>query len=209
MRATEFIIENIELEDLDPIYVNKTIQKTGAGKWVAPGGAKKVPKGATASVWQHVDDPDKVVKVVGGGTFQAEKHERDGTVAYVDFLVHNGYKSTHLPIVHGIDVGKEVVQVRMETLQELNIKMGRELANLSSDMFKPLSRNDFNNLLKQQGLSERNSYDSIVKCIKLLNTARIEYGKKYGLRISLDLHGGNWLKRSDGTIVAADPWYSR
>jgi hypothetical protein len=22
------------------------------------------------------------------------------------------------------------------------------------------------------------------------------------------LHGGNWLQRPDGTIVAADPWYS-
>ena len=198
-----------ELYELSPDVVNKTIQKTGAGKWVAPGGAKKVPKGATGSVWQHLDDPDKVVKVVGGGWHEAKKHTLDSTVAFVDFLVHNGYKSPHLPIVHGIDVGKEVVQVRMETLQELNIKMGRELGNLSSDMFKPLSRNDFNNLLKQQGLSERNSYDSIVECIKLLNTARIAYGKKYGLRISLDLHGGNWLLRRDGTIVAADPWYGR
>ena len=217
MRATEFITENIELDELDPNYVNNTIEKGGAGKWVPPNGRRFAPQGVTASVWQHLDDPDKVVKVVGGGIYQAEKHHLDGTVAFVDFLVHNGYKSKHLPIVYGIDIGKEVVQVRMERLEEVSIPVGRELFSLSSYVahgptggkhFKPPNEAGFNRELARYGIEDINSYQSIVECIKLLNTARIAYGKKYGLQIRLDLHSDNWRKRTDGTLVAVDPWYS-
>ena len=223
MRATEFITENIELDELlYPAQVNKTIKKTGDGKWVAPGGGKIIPIGATGSVWQHLDDPDKVVKVVGGGRNAAKKHHLDSTVAFVDFLVHNGYKSTHLPIVHGIDVGSDVVQVRMERLYPINPKLGKLLDFMSylvgtgwSLSDERLTGNDnittrFNDLVKKGIINkDKNSVESIEKCIELLDNSIDTYKNKYKLpNLSLDLHSGNWLQRSDGTIVAADPWYS-
>ena len=210
MRATEFILEDIELDEISPALVNKTIQKTGAGKWVAPGGAKQVPKGATGSVWQHLDDPDKVVKVVGGGRRAALKHHLDSTVAFVDFLVHNGYKSPHLPIIHGIDVGKDVVQVRMERLQPINEYLGLLLEDMTYRPITPKMMKEYDRLVKRGVIDpNKNSIESIKKCIRLLDAARSEYKNKYNLpNLSIDLHSGNWLKRSDGTIVAADPWYS-
>jgi hypothetical protein len=210
MRATEFIIEAIELDELSPAVVNKTIQQTGAGKWVAPGGAKQVPRGATGSVWQHLDDPNKVVKVVGGGRYTAKKHHLDSTVAFVDFLVHNGYKSTHLPIIHGIDVGKDVVQVRMERLQPIDEYLGLLLEDMVYRPMGPRMTREYDRLVKRGVIDpNKNSIESIKKCIRLLDTARSEYRNKYKLpNLALDLHSGNWLQRSDGTIVAADPWYS-
>jgi len=216
MRAKEFIIENIELDELSPAVVNKTIQQTGAGKWVPPGGAKKVPKGVTGSVWQHLDDTDKVVKVVGGGRLAAKKHHLDSTVAFVDFLVHNGYKSKHLPIVHGIDVGKDVVQVRMERLQPIDPYLGDlldSMTNYYAFVRKPITpkmMKQYDNLVEKGVIDpNKNSIESIKKCIELLNAARSEYKNKYKLpSLALDLHGGNWLQRPDGTIIAADPWYS-
>jgi len=210
MRATEFIIENIELDELSPAFVNKTIQQTGAGKWVSPGGGKIIPKGATGSVWQHLDDPDKVVKVVGGGRNAAKKHHLDSTVAFVDFLVHNGYKSPHLPIVHGIDVGADVVQVRMERLYPINTDLGYLLEDMVYRTITPRMTREYDRLVKRGVIDpNKNSIESIKKCIKLLDAARSEYKNKYNLpNLSIDLHSGNWLKRSDGTIVAADPWYS-
>jgi hypothetical protein len=211
MRATEFIIENIELDEISPAAVNKTITQTGAGKWVAPGGGKIIPKGATGSVWQHLDDPDKVVKVVGGGRNAAKKHHLDSTVAFVDFLVHTGYKSTHLPIVHGIDVGDDVVQVRMERLYPIN---SQELRWLLEDMsLKPFNKKmveEYDRLVRRGVINpNKNSIESIRKCIMLLDAALDKYKKQYKLPdLMLDLHEGNWLQRSDGTIVAADPWYS-
>jgi hypothetical protein len=211
-----------ELYEISPDEVNNTIQQTGAGKWVPPGGAKKVPKGATGSVWQHLDDPDKVVKVVGGGRNAAKKHHLDSTVAFVDFLVHNGYKSTHLPIVHGIDVGSDVVQVRMERLYPINTKLGDLLYDMSYLVSTGWSLSDnrltgknnmttrFNDLVKKGKIDpNKNSVESIEKCIELLDNSIDTYKNKYKLpNLSLDLHSGNWLQRSDGTIVAADPWYS-
>jgi len=198
-------------ELLYPAQVNKTIKKTGDGKWVAPGGGKIIPIGATGSVWQHLDDPDKVVKVVGGGRWRAEKHHLDSTVAFVDFLVHNGYKSPHFPIVHGIDVGADVVQVRVERLYPINRDVGWLLDEMSDGFIGPTKVREYDRLVKRGDIDpNKNSFESIKKCIKLLNDARSEYKNKYKLpNLILDLHSGNWLQRSDGTIVAADPWYSR
>jgi len=199
-----------ELYELSPAFVNKTIQQKGAGKWVSPGGGKIIPKGATGSVWQHLDDPDKVVKVVGGGRNAAKKHHLDSTIAFVDFLVHNGYKSKHLPIVHGIDVGKDVVQVRMERLHPINSDLGYLLDDMSYRPMNPRMTREYDRLVKRGAIDpNKNSIESIKKCIELLNAGRSEYKNKYKLpSLSLDLHGGNWLQRPDGTIVAADPWYS-
>jgi hypothetical protein len=210
MRAKEFIIENIELDEISPAVVNKTIQKTGAGKWVAPGGGKRIPKGATSSVWQHLADPDKVVKVVGGGGDEAQKHHLDSTVAFVDFLVHNGYKSPHLPIIHGIDVGDDVVQVRMERLYPINTDLGDLLEEMTYGPMAPWMIREYDGLVKRGIIdTNKNSIESIKKCIRLLDAARSEYKNKYKLpNLLLDLHTFNWLQRSDGTIVAADPWYS-
>jgi hypothetical protein len=210
----------LELDKISPDVVNKTIQKSGDGKWVAPGGAKKVPKGATGSVWQHLDDPDKVVKVVGGGRVAAEKHHLDSSVAFVDFLVHNGYKSTYLPIVYGIDVGADVVQVRMERLYPINTDLGDLLADMAYLVGAGWSlldnRHSYNikkrfDKLVKKGIIDpnKNSIESIEKCLKLLDDSCDKYKNQYNLPdLSLDLHRGNWLQRSDGTIVAADPWFS-
>ena len=99
----------------------------------------------------------------------------------------------------------------------MSILIGQGLVSLSTYIahgpvggkyFRPPNKAGFNGELARWGIEDKNSYQSIVECIKLLNTARIEYGKKYGLQIRLDLHSDNWRRRMDGTLVAVDPWYS-
>jgi hypothetical protein len=69
----------------------------------------------------------------------------------------------------------------------------------------------FDRLVKKGKIDpNKNSVESIEKCIELLDNSIDTYKNKYKLpNLILDLHSGNWLQRSDGTIVAADPWYSR
>jgi hypothetical protein len=216
-------------EDVSNTYVNAAIKKDR--KWKHLGG------GYTASVWQHLDDPSTVVKVLGGGdaNWEAELYGEGGprvgrahraqAIAFVHFCVDQGHRSKHLPIIHGINIDDNaVVQIKVERLKELPHKrlkgyMGlhKELSGLA-DSIKWASGGraalktyveDFDNALEAYGLSHNNKAVDIINTIYLLVKAAPVYAKAHGLDyIRVDLHSENWLMRADGTIVAADPWYS-
>ena len=200
MRAKEFITE------LDADFVNSEIRKDKS--WRIQG------KGCTASVWQHIDDPHTVVKVVGGGTWQ-DTNDLHATIAFVHFCVDHGYKSKHFPIIHGINVDDpEVVQVRIEKLYP----MDREISTLLSTIATAINKygsapqrviDEFEDRLQLSGLIHNNSVNGIVDAIRLLadNSIMNSYKTEHSLQfLTLDLHAANWMTRADGTIVAVDPW---
>jgi len=121
MRINEVITTD---EDVDPRFVNSEIKKTA---W------QEVGQGATASVWQHMDEPTTVVKVVGGGEEEMTEETRNTAIAFVHFCVDHGHESSHFPIIHGINVDDEdVVQIRIERLSSLpGGTVGSMLADLA------------------------------------------------------------------------------
>lgn len=209
MRANEFINEQI-IDELDPGYVNQTIGQDP--NW------SNLGSGYTASVWQHLSEPDQVVKVVGGGSEGITQGEHrglyTGTVALVHFLVDHGHLSTHFPIIHGINIDdNEVLQIRLEKLFPLEQEICNRLSDIvTSEKFGGVSAYEkvrLNLLIHDDGTRNKNDADSLVNAIKLLIKAAPIYAKAHKLdNIGVDLHGGNWLQRQDGTIVAADPWVS-
>jgi len=212
MRASDFTNEE-QLTEIPSSFVNKVVDKT---QWGAPGtGHKTPPKGQTASVWQHMSDPTTVVKLVGGGAMKnlKDKHKQ-AAIAFVDFLVHHGKESQHLPIVHGINVDDpEVVQIKVEALKPFKgyryEQLAGSLADLADVPTSPRYQDLVNEHLKGLGLHKKNSAAGIVKCVMLLNKYAKEYSDKYNLdKFVLDLHEGNWMVTNDGVIVAVDPWFA-
>jgi len=210
MRANEFLAE------LDPGFVNGEIRAQNANKSKAVW--KHKGRGATASVWQHFDDPTTVVKVVGGGEYESFQHERGSTLAFVHFCVDHGWQSPHFPIIHGINVDDdEVLQVRIESLKELGDDIAYSCSSLANDVKYQRSEQNIkmsmdelqNSLMdKRKRYRKQNSAQSILKAIQLLYRAIPVYAEAHGLpELRLDLHAGNWLARPNGVVVAADPWY--
>lgn len=210
MRANEFTAREI-VNELDPYFVNQQVNKQD---W------KILGQGLTASVWQHMMDPDVVVKLVGGGDEPATTDKvLTGSIAFVDFLVHYGYKSKHLPIVYGINVDDpDIVQIKIERLLQLPYEVARALSTVASvikySRTHESQREDNEYLQKElirNRLTKTNNVNDITDTIRLLFNKEIvsAYKNKYGLaKIQLDLHSGNWLMRPDKTIVAADPWFA-
>lgn len=205
-----------ELNELDPGYVQTQIVKQ-----TQPGNKQQAWKrqgvGATASVWQHYQDPSTVVKVVGGGDYEAKEGYRGITLAFVHFLVDHGHMSKHFPIIHGINVDdNEVLQVRMERLYNIDMipRLGAKLASLSyavragkAELNK--RKVELQNGLVRGRLANQNNPDDIASAVKLLIEALPIYANAHGLtEYHMDLHCGNWLRRNDGTLIAADPWYT-
>jgi len=211
MRAHEFINKTTEELILEVVssFVNKQVDRS---YWKPPGERKSPPKGQTASVWQSMTEPDKVVKIVGGGKIPniAERHI-NAAIAFVDFLVHHGKKSPHLPIVHDINLDDpSVVQIKMEALFPIESKDLRSaLAGIAWKSTDAHIRRELKTQLQKTKMSDKNSVDSIAKCVDLLNKHRPFYTKKYNLKILVnDLHADNWMMTNDGVIVAVDPWFA-
>lgn len=212
MRAKDFITE------LDPGFVNREIKKQNdPTKPKSQAVWKHKGTGATASVWEHFSDPNTVVKVVGGGDFEAKHTERDITLAFVHFCVDHGYQSKHFPIIHGMNIDdEEVLQIKIEKLIECsNEGLLRACAQMASNIRYNNTKNFNayrNNLIKalktNARIAQNNKADDIIAAIQLLNRAIPVYAKAHNIdAMWLDLHMGNWLLRSDGVIIAADPWY--
>jgi hypothetical protein len=207
-----------ELTELAPDYVNQVIKQQSQGKFKNLRAWDKLGQGATASVWQHYQEPDTVVKVVGGGDYEAQGGYRNITLAFIHFLVDHGHTSKHYPIVHGINIDDaEVLQIRMEKLLPISsgdVRSGlSRLANavtggaaLTKSKIELLSAMKYSGI---QGMKENNNVDEIVEAIKYLSKALPVYLEAHNINEGwIDLHGGNWLMRPNGTIIAADPWYS-
>ena len=212
MRAKEFIIAEEIIDELDTEYVNTTIEKDP--NW------KHLGDGYTASVWQHLSEPDQVVKVVGGGGVNIRPGSNRGiyigTVAFVHFCVDHGYLSKHFPILHGINLDdNEVLQIRLEKLFPLDEEVCYILSDFASTLKwsgSSVSSYDMARLTERLRLARilpKNKPTDIIAAIKLLIKAAPIYAEAHKLKqIKVDLHDGNWLQRADGTIVAADPWVS-
>ena len=207
-----FTAEDEKLDELDPGFVNDQIVKQRQPfkhqqAWERKG------RGATASVWEHYSDPHTVVKVVGGGEYESFRTEREVTLAFVHFLVDHGHQSKHFPIVHGINIDDdEVLQVRIEKLVPIPdmitgvLGMFKWRADSGKGMREVAAK--LKKVLVRYPKFANNNVDDIVAAVSLLNRAKSVYAQAHGLHeVTLDLHGGNWLARPDGTIVAADPWY--
>ena len=197
-------------------FVNKQIDKK---VWSKKG------SGATGSVWEHMDDPNTVVKVIGGGGYSTINHGiRDGAIAFVHFCVDHGYRSKHFPIIHGINVDDPlIVQIRMEKLFPIGYtSVADELEALCEEVryckaytvsikepdIQYAIRN-LDNALDLYGLNKMNNGSGIAEATAMLQNFSGEYsGKHHGIKLVLDLHAGNWMQRADGTIVAMDPWFT-
>ncbi len=194
-------------EDMpDSTFINGQINPA---EWTKKG------SGATASVWQHVNDPDTVVKVTGGGYSSIGAFNTNVTMAFVHFCVDHGWESKHYPIIHGINTDDpDIVQVRIEALRPVDSRLGNALGQLADEIkFAGISNsgwdiNRVNLLFKDYNIQHANSAHDIAVACELLLRVAPKYAQEHNVtRIRLDLHSGNWMQRADGTIVAIDPWH--
>ena len=199
MRSTEFISE------LDNRFVNSQVDTSS---W------KQLGQGCTASVWQHINDPDTVVKLVGGGYDSVTQEEKSATIAFVKFCVDHGYESKHFPIIHGINVDDpEVIQIRLEGLLPFNGDLGYALEMISPNLIKGRKAYVVSSLTEalyytSKAIQQNNTAESLVSAVEMLLRYVPVYSKIFKCRnLKVDLHAENWMRRSDGTIVAVDPWY--
>jgi hypothetical protein len=185
-----------DLDELDNSFVNSKVNKS---KW------KQIGRGLTASVWHHYDDPNTVVKLVGGGYSNLDPNDRKATITFAEYCLSS--KNKHLPKVLGINIDdNEVLQIRFERLNKINNE------KLKTCLFK-LAENiqykrsivgvvyTLKKILDQTELSGSNNIEDIISTLEGL----VRIADRHGYY--LDLHPVNWLLRP-GTfeIVAADPW---
>jgi len=208
MKSTEFIQTD---EDIAPAFVNQTISATN--QWQRKG------KGETASVWQHINDPHTVVKVIGGGSSPLRQLDRDAAIAFYHFCVDHGHESPHFPRVVEINIDDpEVVQIRIEALRPLpSEQVGESLEWLCETMIDVRHvdncEDDIDDLqieLKKSKMSAKNSAINIALAMQILLQHAPSYERAHNVKeLYMDLHSHNWMMRPDGTIVAADPWYAQ
>jgi len=207
MKSHEFINEG---ERPPPGFINKQVNKK---LW------KRIGSGADVSVWQHIADPDTVVKIVGGGKMPTWQHG-SGVKMYAKFCVDHANKSKHFPKVLDINNDDpEVCQIRVEKLLPLpgiSDSLGhflKELAeHVKNDYWGNTKHNEYivNRVQKEMdklGLSEFNTIDDIMKAVKLLVDSTLTYAKQFNHSPLFDVHSANWMMRSDRTIVLSDPWH--
>ena len=207
MKSTEFIQTD---EDINAAFVNQTISATK--QW------KRKGKGYTASVWQHIDDPHTVVKVIGGGTQPLRPEDRAAAIAFYHFCVDHGNKSPHFPRVLEINTDDpEVVQLRIEALHPIRYETVKErLEWLADDMRERQSIErcsdgirSLDESLSIANMDGKNDGTSIAFAMEMLLEYAAAYEKAHNVKeLFMDLHEDNWMMRPDGTIVAADPWYA-
>jgi hypothetical protein len=134
----------------------------------------------------------------------------------------------HLPRFSGWESfdykGKRYLQIRMEPLQEVS-ELVKDIVWWLASYVKAQGKIDSNKIAKQigkQGVEDYDEGDFSRKKVKakkiieylggpdaaagLMKTVQIakKMSKKQGY--SLDLHGGNYMQRADGTIVVNDPF---
>jgi len=134
----------------------------------------------------------------------------------------------HLPRFSGWESfdykGKRYLQIRMEPLQEVS-ELVKDIVWWLASYVKAQGKIDSNKIAKQigkQGVADYDEEDFSRKKVKakkiieylggpdaaagLMKTVQIakKMSKKQGY--SLDLHGGNYMQRADGTVVVNDPF---
>lgn len=208
MKSHEFIDES---RRPSPGFINSQVNKK---LW------KKVGSGTDVSVWQHINDSDTVVKIVGGGKMPVWK---DGTavIMFANFCVDHAATNKHLPKVLAINTDDpEVCQIRVERLLPLpgdSNNMGYHLEQLAklvsigyygnADYVAQL-KNNVQEEMNELGLDNTNSLSDLISTIRLVVDSAGSYAKKFGIAKPLfDVHSDNWMMRPDRTIVLSDPWH--
>ncbi len=199
-------------------YIRTTIRNSDKN-W------KDIGSGASASVWINKLDPDVAFKVIGGGDYdlnELNKSEKMCALAFVDFCVHEGTAAhpadvwrDHYPNILGINTDDpDVLQIKMETLKSIRPeKVVYDLDYLSRAVQRGETIEDIiednEALVKFIKKNKVNTMENLYKAVKHLIDSQGKYGKRHGIKLKMDLHGGNWLQRADGTIVAVDPWFGK
>lgn len=132
----------------------------------------------------------------------------------------------HLPRFSGFESfefqGKKYIQARMEPLQELSDEMRRIVGYLDAVTYWAKARgletaleklaqygyynpddNKFNAYTVKQVVKHLGGMDQAEQLLNTVYTVR-DFGEDHGYHI--DLHGGNYMRRPDGTIVVNDPF---
>jgi hypothetical protein len=147
---------------------------------------------------------------------------------FIDWInyCNKNSNNSHLPRFSGFESfqfgGKNYIQARMEPLQELSNEVGYLVANIDEAVIK-LGKN-FDRAFKkigdwaiQSSSEDENAYwYEIADTVRLLggpeqakNLLQTVYQVKQFARkhnFTVDLHRGNYMARSDGTIVVNDPF---
>lgn len=132
----------------------------------------------------------------------------------------------HLPKFSGFESfvfqGKNYIQARMEPLQEIPSRL-KELVSYLEDAAEQMGNKDFDAALKRltfagnwDDAADEFRYDTVEQIVdflggsepaaNLLNTVHQvkQFSQQHGY--SLDLHGGNYMQRANGTNVVNDPF---
>ena len=146
-------------------------------------------------------------------------------INWIDYCNANT-DNPHLPKFSGFESfqfgGKNYIQARMEPLKELPDQV-KHLVGYIDLAIDHMANGDFNQALKD--LARREYYNEVKRTIdpytvkkvikylggpvntkNLLDTVHTvaKFGRDQGFAI--DLHGGNYMQRADGTIVVNDPF---
>jgi hypothetical protein len=196
MRADEFVSEIGAPGELD---VSDTLQR-----YFADRGYRIAGEGRDQMVF-HRPGQRHVIKVIGLG---GDLERRDNVADYVRFFALH-QKDPHFPRVsqpREIQVGDEIYTIyRQELLQSMP---GEEAIQDWMEQFgAALSDPDQMPVWLQQNPPPRNlplqQVRGLYRAVRLLQQF---YGDDLGGSIKLDLgHVGNFMQRSDGTIVVVDP----
>jgi hypothetical protein len=134
----------------------------------------------------------------------------------------------HLPRFSGWESfdykGKRYLQIRMEPLQEVS-ELVKDIVWWLASYVKAQGKIDSNKIAKQigkQGVADYDEEDFSRKKVKakkiieylggpdaaagLMNTVQIAKKMSKQQGYNLDLHGGNYMQRADGTVVVNDPF---
>lgn len=140
---------------------------------------------------------------------------------FIDWINYcNKHKNNpHLPRFSGFESfqfqGTNYIQARMEPLQELD-KNEKRIVYYYDELGELIEYNTFGEAIVEIARLAgygRNNTDAMIKYLGGMKNAEQlaktvfavkKFGNKHGFNI--DLHGGNYMKRADGTIVVNDPF---
>lgn len=138
-------------------------------------------------------------------------------IDWINYCNRHKNNSKHLPRFSGFESfqfrGKNYIQARMEPLKELTAEEKR-IVYYFDHLGALIKYHTFDDAIQEIArLAGYNKVKTVMKYLggpknaeQLIETVRIvkEFGKDHGY--SIDLHGGNYMKRANGTIVVNDPF---
>ena len=134
---------------------------------------------------------------------------------FIDWInyCNQNKNNPHLPRFSGFESfqfqGKNYIQARMEPLQELDKDEKDIVKRIDDVIYKPFNQAmiELAKLIGHKNTEDIINYlggkKSAEKLMKTVYTVT-RFGERLGF--NMDLHGGNYMKRPDGTFVVNDPF---